>query len=176
MVTSGAATIYNLGLQAAPPYASDYDHLIIGGNSVNLPTSGTVTFNNMDFQVGYNATVAQPGYLYNFTETVTFDGNPALGSPVTIPFTIDINSQDTITISSTFAGNPFSYGGYQISVNPFTGTFPNGDNQFALTANVTTTNVAPVPESSTWAMMILGFLGVGFMAYRRKGNSSFRLA
>lgn len=25
-----------------------------------------------------------------------------------------------------------------------------------------------VPESSTWAMMILGFLGVGFLAYRRK--------
>ena len=29
-------------------------------------------------------------------------------------------------------------------------------------------NVAPsVPEPSTWAMMILGFAGVGFMAYRR---------
>jgi hypothetical protein len=30
--------------------------------------------------------------------------------------------------------------------------------------------VAAVPEASTWAMMILGFFGVGFMAYRRKGN------
>jgi hypothetical protein len=28
--------------------------------------------------------------------------------------------------------------------------------------------VAAVPEPSTWAMMILGFFGVGFMAYRRK--------
>jgi hypothetical protein len=27
--------------------------------------------------------------------------------------------------------------------------------------------VAAVPEPSTWAMMILGFAGVGFMAYRR---------
>ena len=33
-----------------------------------------------------------------------------------------------------------------------------------------------VPEPSTWAMMILGFLGVGFMAYRRKGGAAFRLA
>jgi fibro-slime domain-containing protein len=34
-----------------------------------------------------------------------------------------------------------------------------------------------VPETSTWAMMILGFCGVGFMAYRRKnGGSAFRLA
>ncbi|MBA2399451.1 MAG: PEPxxWA-CTERM sorting domain-containing protein, partial [Bradyrhizobium sp.] len=28
--------------------------------------------------------------------------------------------------------------------------------------------VNAVPEPSTWAMMILGFAGVGFMAYRRK--------
>jgi PEP-CTERM motif len=27
-----------------------------------------------------------------------------------------------------------------------------------------------VPEPSTWAMMILGFVGLGFMAYRRKRN------
>ena len=30
--------------------------------------------------------------------------------------------------------------------------------------------VAAVPEPSTWAMMILGFFGVGFMAYRRKSK------
>jgi hypothetical protein len=38
--------------------------------------------------------------------------------------------------------------------------------------------VAPVPEASTWAMMVLGFMGVGFLAYRRKnkhGGVSFRL-
>ena len=27
-----------------------------------------------------------------------------------------------------------------------------------------------VPEPSTWAMMVLGFAGVGFMAYRRKSK------
>lgn len=32
-----------------------------------------------------------------------------------------------------------------------------------------------VPESSTWAMMMLGFAGLGLMAYRRR-NVSFRLA
>jgi hypothetical protein len=29
-------------------------------------------------------------------------------------------------------------------------------------------NTPPVPEPSTWAMMLRGFAGVGFMAYRRK--------
>ncbi|QHO78449.1 hypothetical protein ACH79_43540 [Bradyrhizobium sp. CCBAU 051011] len=39
--------------------------------------------------------------------------------------------------------------------------------------------VAAVPEASTWAMMILGFVGVGFLAYRRRETPKkigFRLA
>lgn len=35
---------------------------------------------------------------------------------------------------------------------------------------------AAVPEPATWAMMILGFLGVGFMAYRRKSEAVLRIA
>jgi hypothetical protein len=30
--------------------------------------------------------------------------------------------------------------------------------------------LSSVPEPSTWAMMLLGFAGVGFMTYRRKQN------
>jgi hypothetical protein len=33
-----------------------------------------------------------------------------------------------------------------------------------------TIGVGSVPEPSTWAMMLLGFVGVGFMAYRRKSK------
>jgi hypothetical protein len=36
----------------------------------------------------------------------------------------------------------------------------------------TLTSVAAVPEPSTWAMMILGFAGVGFMAYRRRTQTT----
>ena len=37
--------------------------------------------------------------------------------------------------------------------------------------------VAAVPEPTTWAMMLLGFAGIGFMAYRSKKNgASFRFA
>ena len=32
--------------------------------------------------------------------------------------------------------------------------------------------VGTVPEPSTWAMMIFGFCGLGFMAYRRKRSGS----
>jgi hypothetical protein len=39
--------------------------------------------------------------------------------------------------------------------------------------------VAAVPEASTWAMMLLGFLGLGFLGYRkssRSSNTQFRMA
>ena len=36
--------------------------------------------------------------------------------------------------------------------------------------------VAAVPEPSTWAMMLLGFAGVGFFAYRRKQKPALQLA
>jgi hypothetical protein len=41
-----------------------------------------------------------------------------------------------------------------------------------LAAITTDTAVAAIPEPSTWAMMILGFAGVGIMAYRRKNKSA----
>ncbi|SIO46631.1 PEP-CTERM protein-sorting domain-containing protein [Bradyrhizobium erythrophlei] len=48
----------------------------------------------------------------------------------------------------------------------------NGGNPGGLNVQFLT---ASVPEPSTWAMMILGFLGVGFMAYRRKSGSGAAL-
>ena len=45
-----------------------------------------------------------------------------------------------------------------------------GGNQFSLLISdgIGNSPVSAVPEPSTWAMMILGFLGLGWMAYRRK--------
>jgi hypothetical protein len=44
----------------------------------------------------------------------------------------------------------------------------SGQNSFELDNFI----APPVPEASTWAMMILGFFGIGFMAYRRKAAAS----
>jgi hypothetical protein len=49
-------------------------------------------------------------------------------------------------------------------------------NNAGTTGNAGATAFSPaVPEPSTWAMMILGFMGVGFLAYRRRGQQTFRL-
>ena len=60
-----------------------------------------------------------------------------------------------------FYGN--GSGGYQSAFFGWVGDGPN-EWGYNIAANVT---VSAVPEPSTWAMMILGFAGVGFMAYRR---------
>jgi hypothetical protein len=67
-------------------------------------------------------------------------------------------------------------------------TFDGGLYQLSIVSPLAITSAGPsfelqgvissaVPEASTWAMMILGFMGVGFMAYRRKGaRPQLRLA
>jgi hypothetical protein len=49
------------------------------------------------------------------------------------------------------------------------------DNTQFVTATITT-SVSGVPEPSAWAMMLLGFTGVGFMAYRRKSKPALMAA
>jgi hypothetical protein len=41
-----------------------------------------------------------------------------------------------------------------------------------MTSNSIIASIASVPEPSTWAMMILGFAGVGFLAYRRRNQAA----
>jgi hypothetical protein len=52
--------------------------------------------------------------------------------------------------------------------------------QFGVDATLNVTevadNISAVPEPSTWAMMLLGFGGVGFMAYRRKYKAALLAA
>jgi hypothetical protein len=84
--------------------------------------------------------------------------------------------------SSPLAG-PLSFHVAGVSIGSFND--PNsGGNLFSAdilgtngnTGVVAANAVSAVPEPSTWAMLILGFWGVGFMAYRRRGNGAFRLA
>ncbi len=44
------------------------------------------------------------------------------------------------------------------------------------TLTITDAVTPAVPESSTWVMMIVGFAGVGFMAYRRKSKPALMAA
>jgi len=75
--------------------------------------------------------------------------------------------------TATFA-NAFDLGGF--SDVSFTSDFSTGGafNGFQVsgTGSASANAVGAVPEPSTWAMMIFGIIGIGFMAYRRNQNQS----
>jgi choice-of-anchor C domain-containing protein len=123
---------------------------------------------------------------------VTFDmaGNPAGGpevktltsaanATVYVPPGFDVSNTDLqhmgwISHSFTFtaSGNSETLTFASTTSGPSgNGTFP-----FAFGPALDNVSVTAVPEPATWAMMILGFFGIGFVAYRRKSSSAFRLA
>jgi hypothetical protein len=117
------------------------------------------------------------------TATATFSGVDLSATPSNITFNPTTSAYSvfggtsalSIPSASLFFGDPAvlyaggcgnsggsgEYGGCQDGI-----LYP------ATTANSLTIAVAAIPEPSTWAMMILGFCGVGFMAYRRKTTPS----
>ena len=65
-------------------------------------------------------------------------------------------NQAAIDAAAASPGTPFSFRGtYSIGDFSGSGTF----------------DVSAVPEPSNWVMLILGFAGIGFMAYRRKNGA-----
>jgi hypothetical protein len=61
---------------------------------------------------------------------------------------------------------------FQLSTGGFGYTFTDTANSKLSSSGTIEATISAVPEPSTWAMMILGFCGLGFMAYRRKQNGA----
>lgn len=98
--------------------------------------------------------------------------------------TNSFDNTNTYVLSTNYAYSLDLYGHLQVSVSGNQGggtsTFSGwidptftivGDNADAYTISFSPgigNSMGAVPEPSTWAMMMLGFAGVGFMAFRRK--------
>jgi len=80
---------------------------------------------------------------------------------------------ETSVVTTQFLTTPVSYSGALFDLYYVEGNGAPAVLDVNLNSPDLTTDV---PEPSTWAMMILGFFGVGFMAYRRKSNLALRLA
>ncbi|SIO46269.1 PEP-CTERM protein-sorting domain-containing protein [Bradyrhizobium erythrophlei] len=52
----------------------------------------------------------------------------------------------------------------------------NNDRSYFNDSTALTATITSVPEPATWAMMIFGFAGIGFMTYRRPRKTSLALA
>jgi hypothetical protein len=81
-----------------------------------------------------------------------------LPASITTPFTYTVNGSDNAS------------GEYYL----WKGTIPERISAHLATLTVSD-HVAAVPEPSTWAMMLLGFAGVGFAAYRKKKTGTFAM-
>jgi len=127
------------------------------------------------------------GYGYSSVEI----GNTLVQiSPFPTSFSALINTPYSVEMSvSIFAnGNcnancPFSWlGGYGYGGYGVVATVISVDPSFPFLSDVSLSfspgvgNMQAVPEPSTWAMMLLGFAGIGFMAYRRKAKSALMAA
>ena len=162
VATLSGGTVYN----SDQPFADIPKGGVFGGNFLAAgPTSGepaTLTFKTpvsyLSFLVGspdtYNdLKITSTTGIYDFTTS-------SLSFPVTNG---DQSFSQYVQFRTTVLGE-----------NILSATFDNIPARDAFeTANFSIT--APVPEASTWAMMILGFVGVGFMAYRRKDGIAFRV-
>jgi hypothetical protein len=89
-----------------------------------------------------------------------------------------LGTSQTFTPLLTYSGSP-AFFGFQSDSNDIAviRVNPGGGPQAVSLDDFTYEIATPaVPEPSTWAMMILGFAGLGFMAYRRKTKPALMAA
>ena len=171
---SAAALTVGTGAQAADVPAT-----------TNLGTPLTSPFNFSSPVVG-----SCPAGSCTFMDTITFDTplNFNLASAtLTSNFTSTSLGDNLDFLSATFNGNPFTLapngqGEYAAIFNQFitsgtntiivSGNAGNGSGlaqsiSAGIAGQLTFAQVSSVPEPATWAMMLLGFGGIGFSMRRR---------
>lgn len=168
-LVGGPATItYSLYL---PPGSeagahNTFSFMTSSGTINNFGTSGDVVVNQatglLDFLFTTNLAVVP--------NTVVNGSNVPRGS--NIPnFFVSFFAADGVTLGA-FGGGTSGV----IALDDSGGGSPADADYDDLVIKFTLSNgfVAPVPEASTWAMMLLGFAGIGFLAYRRRPKAAFR--
>jgi len=197
-IALATGTMLTSGAQAAVVFSDDFNSYAyqlnwvppsnwsVSSGTVDLigQTTTQTAFNFFPGNGGYvdlNGSNGLPGSLQTLASflpgsyTLSFDlgGNARGDVDKTTVITLGDFSQP-LTLASGSAFQTYSYTfattGGQLDFADLAGGNGNIGN---ILDNVTLT--AAVPESSTWAMMIMGFFGVGFMAYRRNNRPALRL-
>lgn len=120
------------------------------------------------------------GQTYNISFMLA--GNPD-GGPVNKTVDVIVNGG----VPQSFSFNTTGYSAVNMGWSTESFNFVAGINLSSIAFQSTTTTNGPyygpaidnviasaVPEASTWAMMLLGFAGIGFMTLRRRRNSAVR--
>jgi hypothetical protein len=173
-----------------------------GSQAFAALVTGTLSLNGVDTFTATSISFANPAnigadsgslaLLGTCTGCVTMSNFNSASTNFLVYSATNAGITTTLTLNSAvFTETPNLIGGFNLDIAG-TGTitetgFQNTSGAFELTTQSSsgaalftfssTTVASNVPEPSTWAMMILGFMGVGFMAYRRKDKrAGFRFA
>jgi hypothetical protein len=130
---------------------------LIGLNAVDL--DGSTGYGNSPAGVLVSNVSFAPG---NYTVTFALAGNLRGNVAQTTLFGFETNAPGVITAPSSQPYTWYSETFFDASGPLIFEDLGPSDQQGNLLADVTI-----VPEASTWAMMMLGFAGLGFAAYRR---------
>ena len=134
-----------------------------------------VYFVNFTASTGFGVT-SQPNFAYNSGSIAAIDYAAGFTA---VSFTYRFFSPGTFSVYSELDGTGSLLGTVTLGANP-SGSAPGSvpfsgvGKSILLSGAVGFLGIddlrlsSAVPEPSTWAMMILGFCGLGFMAYRRK--------
>ena len=156
--------------------ASEYQFAAHGGSAYPSPSpalSAALTINGKTFNedptiyADFQESTKSSGIFQAFAGVGPIDND-------TVSLALNVYTDDPNAPEFSSLAAPFSY--TYVTGGDNSGHFTFGADNLSLLSNtVSQTNptfTAAVPEPSTWAMMILGFCGVGFMAYRRKQHGS----
>jgi hypothetical protein len=102
-------------------------------------------------------TITGPGGSLAFNPQLIGDNTPT-GGPL---------YQNSENLGFAFLGGPINFNPNASGIYTFDLKLFSADNQQLGDVSI---QVNAVPEPSTWAMLILGFAGIGFMTYRRKSR------
>jgi hypothetical protein len=100
-------------------------------------------------------TITGPGGVLAFNPQLIPDNKP-IGGPL---------YQNSENLAFAFLGGPINFNPNASGLYTFDLKLFSANDQLLGDVSI---QVNAVPEPSTWAMLILGFAGIGFMAYRRK--------
>lgn len=140
-------------------FTDDWTFQLIGGPQFVAFASATNDFAGpTDFITNFQ------GQLWSFGPNLVYGGGDDFAvNPAAVSHPCVDNPDNCQALSGSAL---LTAGGYFLQI---TGT---GGGTAGYGGNLTTAVITPVPEASTWAMMILGFLGVGGLAMRKQ---QFRL-
>ena len=128
----------------------------------NIIGSGTLAISGLTPNASYGAGSSN---VTEFDATINSHYVNFLGGFSALEFTNGALTEITAQASTEPGSNP------TVTIGPGLGFsyFFNGNPQISESGTVV---ASAVPELSTWAMMVLGFLGLGLMTYRRRNQAS----